>query len=427
MSRIHTIAMILAAFGWIANASAADTVAITDQPAIEQAENQDISFSGKIREAIWSDGRPSPGDPTEYLILRFEGTDSFGLVLNHDVPLGLGLSIDTAARDLVGRTLWADGRVTKKHPRASPLLPPWYVRKSAPFGLALIETDEGPDSGAVASAAKSPLQGDPVATCEGFSNTDFDELNARNVEALCGQAAKVNPTAEVVYQLGRGLARYGPHRVAEARTWYQKAADQGLVKAMYAMGLSYEFENATRIDYASAMRWYHKAAAHGYEPARIQIAYWTHRGIKSIGMNPDPKAAFRMYQDLANEGSADAQYGLGVYYEEGLGVVRIDFSRATSWYRKAADQGHAAAQNALGAHYHYSGGYFPTSYEKAEYWYQKSADQGFELARANLKRLKSEIAYRNRRRSSEEIDAELAREYETIQYHQQMMEYATFP
>ena len=43
---------------------------------------------------------------------------------------------------------------------------------------------------------------------------------------------------------------------------------------------------------------------------------------------------------LANDGYADAQYNLGVMYDEGEGVPQ-DYKEAIKWYQMSADQGDA--------------------------------------------------------------------------------------
>jgi hypothetical protein len=49
-------------------------------------------------------------------------------------------------------------------------------------------------------------------------------------------------------------------------------------------------------------------------------------------------------QAKAEKGDAEAQFYLGVMYENGNGVLK-DYTEAVKWYRKAADQGAAAAQH----------------------------------------------------------------------------------
>lgn len=53
--------------------------------------------------------------------------------------------------------------------------------------------------------------------------------------------------------------------------------------------------------------------------------------------------AVEWYRKAAEQGDADAEYAMGLCYEEGTGVEQ-DFAQAAMWYEKAAQQGHADAQ-----------------------------------------------------------------------------------
>ena len=64
----------------------------------------------------------------------------------------------------------------------------------------------------------------------------------------------------------------------------------------------------------------------------------------------DYATALREWTPLAKEGNADAQFNLGLMYDEGQGVPE-DNMKAVHWYRFAAWQGHACAQGNLGAMY----------------------------------------------------------------------------
>ena len=61
----------------------------------------------------------------------------------------------------------------------------------------------------------------------------------------------------------------------------------------------------------------------------------------------DFETALRLWQPLADQGNASAQYNLGLMYDKGEGVAEND-AEAVKWYRKAADQGRATAQSNLG-------------------------------------------------------------------------------
>lgn len=84
----------------------------------------------------------------------------------------------------------------------------------------------------------------------------------------------------------------------------------------------------------------------------------------------------------ANQGDTNAQFQLGVAYDQGQGIAKNQ-NEATAWYRKAAERGHAVAQNSLGSMYQFGEG-VPQNNAEAVRWYQKAADQGYGEAYTNL-------------------------------------------
>ena len=61
----------------------------------------------------------------------------------------------------------------------------------------------------------------------------------------------------------------------------------------------------------------------------------------------DYEKAAKLYNPLAKEGNAEAQYVLGMMYRAGRGVSQ-DYNEARKWYQMAAEQGHPIAQFYLG-------------------------------------------------------------------------------
>ena len=55
---------------------------------------------------------------------------------------------------------------------------------------------------------------------------------------------------------------------------------------------------------------------------------------------------FEQTKQLAEKGDANAQYNLGVMYENGQ-VVEQNDAEALRWYKKAAEKGHAYAKYML--------------------------------------------------------------------------------
>jgi hypothetical protein len=87
-------------------------------------------------------------------------------------------------------------------------------------------------------------------------------------------------------------------------------------------------------------------------------------------------------QKQADAGDIEAQYRLGIAYQNGYGVIQSDV-QAVAWYRKAAEHGFAPAQNNLGYAYHHGTG-LAKDYEEAARWYRKAAEQGEPAAEGNL-------------------------------------------
>jgi uncharacterized protein len=61
-------------------------------------------------------------------------------------------------------------------------------------------------------------------------------------------------TLGMLYQNNWGVAR----DYAQARQWYQKAADSGNALAMNNLGYLYEYGQGGALDYAQARRWFQK-------------------------------------------------------------------------------------------------------------------------------------------------------------------------
>jgi TPR repeat protein len=101
-----------------------------------------------------------------------------------------------------------------------------------------------------------------------------------------------------------------------------------------------------------------------------------------MGVAQDYAAAASWYLKAAEQGNAAAQHNLGLMYAQGQGVAQ-NFTAAVSWYRKAAEQGNGSAQSTLGVMYENGLG-VPQDYAAAVNWYRKAADQGYSRAQNDL-------------------------------------------
>jgi hypothetical protein len=98
-----------------------------------------------------------------------------------------------------------------------------------------------------------------------------------------------------MFDAGRGVER----DLANAATWYRKAAEQGHVGSQYRLAVMYDEGTGLPRDTGKAAKWYHRAAKQGHGPA---------------------------------------QNAIGTMYAEGRGVSR-NLEKATKWLSRASAQG----------------------------------------------------------------------------------------
>ncbi|MCL2139303.1 MAG: sel1 repeat family protein, partial [Treponema sp.] len=130
----------------------------------------------------------------------------------------------------------------------------------------------------------------------------------------------------------------------------------------------YEDGQGVGKDSGKAAELFTKAAAQGHEEAKLKIA--AENLLKK-----------------AEQGDINAQYELGLLYENGKGVSK-DSVKAAEWFGKAAEQGNASAQYELGLLYESGQGVSKDSNKAAEL-FAKAAAQGNGDAKNAIARRKS--------------------------------------
>jgi TPR repeat protein len=113
----------------------------------------------------------------------------------------------------------------------------------------------------------------------------------------------------------------------------------------------------------------------------VAVAADFNKGLEAA-QSGDFQTALAEWTPLAEQGDSDAQYNLGVMYDNGYGVPEND-KTAVKWYTKAAEQGDAKAQYNLGVMYDKGYG-VPENDKTAVKWYTKAAEQGYAGAQGNL-------------------------------------------
>ena len=108
------------------------------------------------------------------------------------------------------------------------------------------------------------------------------------------------------------------------------------------------------------------------------------RRIRNADDRREAAEVVRMMTEAGEQGHAQAQYHLGVMYEQGKGGLPQSDALAVEWYRKAADQGDAGGQVGLARMYHFGLGDVPQDSSMALTLLQKAAAQGNKNAAARI-------------------------------------------
>lgn len=122
-----------------------------------------------------------------------------------------------------------------------------------------------------------------------------------------------------------------------------------------------------RGDYVAAAKEFEARANHGERLAQFNLAMMIFRG-ECAGSRD---SAIGWLKKSAAQGLPQAQYNLGLVFENGDGIPRSQ-TDATAWFRRAAMQGHTAAQTSLATQYMLGRG-APRDLAQAAMWYERAA------------------------------------------------------
>jgi len=120
-----------------------------------------------------------------------------------------------------------------------------------------------------------------------------------------------------------------------------KMANNGHAKSHYKLGNMYASGRGTQKDSVAARKWYAKAAAQNYQPAKNRLVYLE---IIEKGYNKGKHEAWLKKLHVAAKNSdAEAALLLGGMYKKGF-VVNKNLKTARNYYRRAISQGLPGAE-----------------------------------------------------------------------------------
>src|SRR4029078_1952505 len=125
----------------------------------------------------------------------------------------------------------------------------------------------------------------------------------------------------------------------EAAKWYDRAAQAGVVPAIFRLRNFYERVMSVKKDVDVARRYYLQAAERGNAKAMHNLAVLDADGG---GKGANYKSASIWFRKAADRGVADSQFNLGILYARGIGVEQ-NLAESFKWFSLAAAQGDADA------------------------------------------------------------------------------------
>ena len=142
-----------------------------------------------------------------------------------------------------------------------------------------------------------------------------------------------------------------------------------------------------RGEYVTALELYETLAGQGNAEAQFQLGLMYEQGL---GTDVDRQTAQRYYQQAAEQQSPQALDALGTLYLKGEGVIQ-NFKESLRLFQQAAAQGYPQAQHNLGVAYADGKGTFRDPV-KAHMWFNLASANGYPQAAASRERLASSMA-----------------------------------
>ena len=150
----------------------------------------------------------------------------------------------------------------------------------------------------------------------------------------------------------------------EALKWWSKAAAQNDPSAYALLAWLSDNGKGVKKDPYTAFYWWEKSADAGNSKAALRIGYML---LNGVGVDKNLDAAKRYLERAADSGEAQAAFLLGQIYYRNDKTSEEDPRAAAVWWLKAAEQGHVEAQYNLGLLYE-NGKTFKDAKDKADFY-----------------------------------------------------------
>lgn len=188
------------------------------------------------------------------------------------------------------------------------------------------------------------------------------EYFVKNYDILLSEAEAKDPVSMHIlgtyYYYGFSVQRY----IFKAMEWFIKASDLGYSDSQYMLGMIYETIGHEENEKTKAKHYYELAAKQDHPYALYAL------GINALEDERYRDAIFNL-EKAANQQYALAAYTLAMYYHEKESNHPL---KAFEWFMVAAKQNHTEAEYYVGLYYQNAKG-VPQSIEQAIHWYERAA------------------------------------------------------
>lgn len=146
--------------------------------------------------------------------------------------------------------------------------------------------------------------------------------------------------AQAIAELAEELMRFGmmvddecaDDFLAQSVEYAKKAADAGIAKGCWILGLAYSKGRGVETDLAQSVRYYERGSELGDAACQNSLGVFY---VNGEGVRKDEKRAFALFQKSAGQGYGLAMYALGRCYQFGTGC-KGNMKKALEWYEKAS-------------------------------------------------------------------------------------------
>jgi TPR repeat protein len=123
---------------------------------------------------------------------------------------------------------------------------------------------------------------------------------------------------------------------------YYKAATLGYPESQYVVARCFETGRLVdEIDYNESFYWFAKAAEQHHPPSQLKLSSFYLNGLTGV-VSANETKSFEWALMAAHNGLAEAEYGVGYFYQNGIGTPK-DYDQARRWYMRAAHQNYEKA------------------------------------------------------------------------------------